>query len=285
MTVPSITLHNGVEIPQVGLGVFLMEDANETDWAVKQALHVGYRHFDTAAAYGNEEVLGKALKEGGITREDLFITSKLWNNMQGYEKTKIALQETLDKLGTDYLDLYLIHWYGKDVQGSWQAMEELYEAGKIKAIGVSNFMIEHLESMKEYAKVKPMINQIETHPYFPQNELHGYMKNEEIVHEAWGPLSQGKSDLLMHPVLKELGEKYGKTSAQIVLRWHIERDTVIIPKSVNPGRIAENISLFDFELTSEDMEKIAEINVETRFGRIPNDHEFIEKTSKWKTSK
>lgn len=280
MSVPTIALHNGYEIPQIGLGVFLMEDPEETKWAVKQAVHTGYRHFDTAAAYGNEEVLGEALKETGVVREQLFITSKLWNNMQGYDKTKQALQETLDKLGTDYLDLYLIHWYGVDVKGSWQAMEELYEAGKIRAIGVSNFTIEHLESMKEYAKIKPMINQVESHPYFPQNELRDYLKKEGIAHEAWGPLSQGKSDLLLHPSLQEIGVKYDKTPAQIILRWHIERGTVVIPKSVNPGRISENFNIFDFSMDEEDLAKIAEINIETRFGRIPNDHEFIERTSK-----
>lgn len=280
MTVPVITLNNGLEIPQIGLGVFLMTDENETDWAVKQAIYAGYRHFDTAAAYGNEAVLGKALKESGIIREQLFLTSKVWNNMQGYEKTKQAFEESCEKLGTDYLDLYLIHWYGLDVKGTWQAMEELYEAGRIKAIGVSNFTIEHLESMKEYAKIKPMVNQIETHPYFPQNELRAYMEKEGIAHEAWGPLSQGKTDLLFHPVLQELADKHDKTTAQIVLRWHIERGTIIIPKSVNPGRINENISITDFSLTAEEMEKIAGIDMNTRYGRIPNDHEFIERTSK-----
>ena len=280
MTVSTITLHNGLAIPQVGLGVFLMQDESETAWAVKQAIQVGYRHFDTAAAYGNEAVLGQTLKDCDVCREDLFLTSKVWNNMQGYEKTKQAFQESIDKLQTDYLDLYLIHWYGLDVKGTWQALEELYKAGKIKAIGVSNFTIEHLESMKEYATIKPMINQVETHPYFPQDELHEYMAKEGIVHQAWGPLSQGKSDLLLHPVLKEIGDRYGKTPAQVVLRWHIDRQTVIIPKSVNPGRIAENINLFDFALTEEDMAKIADMNVETRFGRQPNDHDFIEKTSK-----
>ena len=166
------------------------------------------------------------------------------------------------------------------MKGTWQALEELYQAGKIKAIGVSNFTIEHLELMKEYATIKPMINQVETHPYFPQDDLREYMAKEGIAHQAWGPLSQGKSDLLLHPVLKEIGDRYGKTPAQVVLRWHIDRQTVIIPKSVNPGRIAENINLFDFALTEEDMAKIADINVETRFGRQPNDHDFIEKTSK-----
>lgn len=279
MHVPEIVLHNGVAVPQVGLGLFLMQDAEEAKWAIKNAVATGYRHFDTAAAYGNEAVLGEALRETGVIRENLFITSKVWNNMQGYTKTKQAFQESLDKIGTDYLDLYLIHWYGKDVQGTWQAMEELYQEGRVRAIGVCNFTIQHLESMRPYAKVKPMVNQVETHPYFPQDELRDYLRLEGIAHEAWGPLSQGKSDLLFHPVLQELGEKYKKTPAQIVLRWHVDRGSIVIPKSVNPGRIKENFEIFDFSLRPEEMTAIASINTETRFGRAPDDKEFIEKTS------
>lgn len=279
MHVPEIVLHNGVAVPQVGLGLFLMQDAEEAKWAIKNAVATGYRHFDTAAAYGNEAVLGEALRETGVIRENLFITSKVWNNMQGYAKTKQAFQESLDKIGTDYLDLYLIHWYGKDVQGTWQAMEELYQEGRVRAIGVCNFTIQHLESMRSYEKVKPMVNQVETHPYFPQDELRDYLRLEGIAHEAWGPLSQGKSDLLFHPVLQELGEKYKKTPAQIVLRWHVDRGSIVIPKSVNPGRIKENFEIFDFSLRPEEMTAIASINTETRFGRAPDDKEFIEKTS------
>lgn len=279
MPIPDITLSNGVKIPQVGLGIFLMKEEEEATWAIKNAVSSGYRHFDTAAAYGNEAVLATALKEAGLAREKLFLTSKVWNNRQGYEKTKQAFQESLDQLETDYLDLYLIHWYGTDVEGTWKAMEELYEEGKIRAIGVSNFTVEHLESMKKYARLMPMVNQVETHPYFPQDELRAYLAKEGIAHEAWGPLSQGKSDLLLHPVLKEIGDKYGKTPAQIVLKWHTVRNTVVIPKSVNPGRIAENIDLFDFSLTAEDMQQIDGINIETRYGRSPDDKEFIEKTS------
>lgn len=279
MEVPEIVLHNGVAVPQIGLGLFLMQDEEEAKWAIKNAVATGYRHFDTAAAYGNEEALGEALRETGVIRENLFLTSKVWNNMQGYEKTKQAFQESLDKIGTEYLDLYLIHWYGKDVQGTWQAMEELYQEGRVRAIGVCNFTMEHLESMRSYATIKPMVNQVETHPYFPQDELRDYLRLEGIAHESWGPLSQGKSDLLFHPVLKELGEKYGKTPAQIVLRWHVDRDSIVIPKSVNPGRIKENFAIFDFSLTSEEMIAIASISTETRFGRNPDDKEFIEKTS------
>lgn len=280
MTIPNITLYNGVKIPQVGLGVFLMEEEEEAKWAIQRAIKTGYRHFDTASIYGNEEFLAKVLMETEIDRKDFFLTSKVWNNRQGYDKTKEAFQETIDKLQTDYLDLYLIHWFGVDVPGTWRAMEELYEEGKIRAIGVSNFTIEHLESMKEFAQIMPMINQVETHPYFPQNELREYLRQEGIAHQAWGPLSQGKSDLLLHPVLQEIGEKYGKTPAQITLKWHTERDSIIIPKSIHSGRIAENFNLFDFMLTPEDMEAIDGMNIETRFGRNPLDKEFIERTTK-----
>lgn len=269
--IPTKTLANGLEIPQVGLGLFLMTDVDESVSAIKHAAEVGYRHFDTAAVYKNEPILAQALKETGLAREDLFITSKVWNDMQGYDKTKQAFEETLQKLKTDYLDLYLIHWYMADesVKGSWQALEELYKTGKVKAIGVSNFSINQLEKMKGYAEIMPMVVQVETHPYFPQDELRNYLEKENIQHESWGPLGQGKSDLLSEPILIELAEKYDKSPAQIVLRWHIERGSVIIPKSSHPGRITENSALFDFELTAGDMQAIKEINTETRYGRDP----------------
>ena len=274
MATPVITLANGIEIPQVGLGIFLMTNENETAWGIQHALKVGYRHFDTAAVYGNEAVLGRALKEAGIAREDLFLTSKVWNDKQGYETTKQAFNESLEKLQTDYLDLYLIHWHGPNVKETWCAIEELYAEGKVKAIGVSNFSINHLEAMKAYATVMPMINQVETHPYFPQDELRDYLKKEKIHHESWGPLSQGKTDLLLHPILAEIGKKYGKTPAQVVLRWHIDRGSIVIPKSVNPNRIHENFALFDFALTEDDMKAIAKLNIETRYGRDPENTGF-----------
>ena len=279
MTISTVSLHNGLSVPQVGLGVFLITDEQDLSKTVMSAIESGYRHFDTATAYGNEEALGEALKQSGVPREELFLTTKVWNNMQGYEKTKEALEISLEKLGTDYIDLYLIHWFGKDVTGTWKAMEELYKAGKIKSIGVCNFDIDHLKELLAVAEIKPMINQVETHPYFPQDELRAFMDEHDIKHEAWGPLSQGKSDLLVNPVIEELAAKYEKTSAQIVLRWHLERGTIIIPKSTNAGRILENISLFDFSLTEEDMAAMKGINTETRYGREPRDLEFIEKTS------
>lgn len=274
MATPTVKLANGLEIPQVGLGLFLMTHQDETAWAIKQALKVGYRHFDTAAVYGNEAVLGQALVDSGIPREELFLTSKVWNDMQGYETTKQAFYESLEKLQTDYLDLYLIHWHGPKVRETWQALEELYQEGKIKAIGVSNFSINHLEAMKEYATIMPMVDQVETHPYFPQDELRAYLAKENIRHESWGPLSQGKTDLLLHPTLAKLAETYQKTSAQIVLRWHVDRGSIVIPKSVNPGRINENFDIFDFNLTEADMAEIAKMNIETRYGRNPENTGF-----------
>lgn len=275
----SYELYNGVKIPKLGLGVFLMKDELELVEAIKSAVEFGYRHFDTAKIYENEQYLARGLKEAGIPREEVFLTSKVWNYDQGYEQTKMAFQESLDKLETDYLDLYLIHWPAAKFVDSWRAMIELYEAGKIKAIGVSNFQIHHLEELRNVGLLQPMINQIETHPEFPQNELHEYMKKNGIIHEAWGPLGQGKSDLLSNPILIEIGENYHKTPAQVVLRWHLERGEVIIPKSVHRKRIKENSELFDFSLTQEDMNKIALLNTGTRYGGDPDNQERLRETS------
>ena len=277
--VESIELYNGVKIPKLGLGVFLMKDEAELVNAVKYAVEVGYRHFDTAKIYGNEEYLARGLKEAGINREDVFITSKVWNYDQGYEQTKIAFQESLDRLNTDYLDLYLIHWAAPKYIETWKAIVELYEEGKIKAIGVSNFQIHHLEELKNQELMQPMINQIETHPEFPQNELHDYMKQNGIIHEAWGPLGQGKSELLTHPVLMEIGQKYFKTPAQVIIRWHLERGEVVIPKSVHENRILENSDVFNFSLTEEEMKQIDSLETGTRYGSHPDDQERLAETS------
>ncbi|APB36872.1 aldo/keto reductase [Heyndrickxia coagulans] len=278
-TIPNLKFNNGVEIPQLGLGVFLVKEENELKNAVKAALETGYRHIDTAMIYGNETYVGEAIRESGVDRKEIFITSKVWNYDHGYEETKAAFQASLDRLGTDYLDLYLIHWPSPKYIETWKAMEELYHEGKIKAIGVSNFQIHHLEDLLAHSEVVPVINQIETHPEFPQNELHAFLKQHNILHEAWGPLGQGKNNLLEQPVLVELGKKYGKTPAQIVLRWHVERGIVVIPKSVTPSRIKENSEIFDFSLTPEDMEKIASLNTGKRYGRNPDDEEFLAQTS------
>ncbi|MFL2100704.1 aldo/keto reductase [Desemzia sp. FAM 23991] len=275
----SITLYNGVEIPKLGLGVFLMKDEEELVEAVKAAVEVGYRHFDTAKIYGNEEYLARGLKESGITREEIFLTSKVWNYDQGYEETKAAFQESLDRLDTDYLDLYLIHWAAPKYVETWKALVELYEEGRVKAIGVSNFQTHHLEELKKQELMQPMINQIETHPEFPQNELHEYMKENGIIHEAWGPLGQGKTDLFNQPIIVELAAKYGKTPAQVILRWHLERGEVIIPKSVHANRIKENSEIFDFSLTAEEMEQMKSLDTGVRYGSDPDDQERLKETS------
>ena len=256
-----------------------MKDEKELSEAIRVALEAGYRHFDTAMIYENEAILGQALKKSGLPREELFLTSKVWNYDHGYEQTKNAFQASLDRLGTDYLDLYLIHWASADYIETWKAMEELYNAGKIKAIGVSNFQIHHLEDLMAHTEIIPMINQVETHPAFPQDELRAFMAQHAIIHEAWGPLGQGKNDLLAQPVLLELAEKHGKSPAQIVLRWHIERGVVVIPKSVTPIRIRENRDIFDFSLSTEDMDKIATLNTGERYSADPDDQEFLARTS------
>lgn len=276
--VESIDLYNGVKIPKLGLGLFLMKDEAELVNAVKYAVEVGYRHFDTAKIYGNEKYLARGLKEAGINREDVFITSKVWNYDEGYEQTKVAFQESLDRLDTDYLDLYLIHWATPKYIETWKALVELYEEGKIKAIGVSNFQIHHLEELKNQGLMQPMINQIETHPEFPQNELHEYMKENGIVHEAWGPLGQGKSELLNHPILIEIGKKYFKTPAQVIIRWHLERGEVVIPKSTHENRILENSNVFNFSLTDEEIHQIDSLETGTRYGSDPDDQERIQQT-------
>lgn len=277
--VESIELYNGVKIPKLGLGLFLMKDEDELVNAVKYAVEVGYRHFDTAKIYGNEEYLARGLKEAGIKREEVFITSKVWNYDQGYEQTKIAFQESLDRLNTDYLDLYLIHWAAPKYVETWKAIVDLYEEGKIKAIGVSNFQIHHLEELKSQGLMQPMINQIETHPEFPQNELHEYMKENGIIHEAWGPLGQGKSELLDHPILGEIGQKYFKTPAQVIIRWHLERGEVVIPKSVHDNRILENSDVFNFSLTEEEIQQINSLETGIRYGSDPDDQVRLQETS------
>ena len=277
--IKNITFSNGVTIPQLGLGVFKMKDEKELSEAIRVALEAGYRHFDTAMIYENEAIVGQALKESSIPREEIFLTSKVWNYDHGYEETKAAFQASLDRLGTDYLDLYLIHWASANYIETWKAMEELYNAGKIKAIGVSNFQIHHLEDLMSHTEIIPMINQIETHPAFPQDELRAFMAQHAIIHEAWGPLGQGKNDLLTQAVLLELAEQYGKTPAQIVLRWHIERGIVVISKSVTPSRIRENRDIFDFSLSKEDMDKVATLNTGERYSGNPDDQEFLTRTS------
>lgn len=259
------TLSNGVKMPMEGFGVFQVEDAAVCEQAVLDALKAGYRLIDTAAAYFNEEAVGNAvgvaIRESGIPREELFITTKLWIQDAGYENAKKAFQVSLDKLGLDYIDLYLIHQPMNDYYGSWRAMEELYEEGKIKAIGVCNFYPERLTDLCLNAKIKPMVNQVELHPFFAQMGALGTMKEFGVQPEAWGPMAEGKHGIFTHPVLTEIGAKYGKTAAQAALRWNVQRGVVIIPKSTHKERIEENLNIWDFKLSDEDMDAIAALDL------------------------
>ncbi|KQL50660.1 glyoxal reductase [Heyndrickxia shackletonii] len=271
------TLHNGVKMPWFGLGVFKVEEGQELVQAVKNAIKHGYRSVDTAAIYGNETGVGKGIlegiKEAGISRDDLFITSKVWNDDLGYDSTLKAFETSLDKLGLEYLDLYLIHW---PVEGkykeAWRALETLYKAGKVKAIGVSNFQIHHLEDLLKDAEIKPMVNQVELHPRLTQKELLSYCLENDIQLEAWSPLMQGQ--LLDLPELKVIAEKYNKSIAQIILRWDLQNGIVVIPKSTKEHRIIENANVFDFTLSNEDMKAIDALNQNHRVGPDPDNFDF-----------
>ncbi|GIO28356.1 aldo/keto reductase [Ornithinibacillus bavariensis] len=271
------TLHNGVEMPWFGIGVFKVEEGPELVNAIKFAIKHGYRSIDTAAIYGNEAGVGQAIKEGmeeaGISREELFITSKVWNSDLGYESTIQAFETSLNKLGLDYLDLYLIHW---PVEGkyklAWRALETLYKEGKVKAIGVSNFQVHHLQELMKDADIKPMINQVEYHPRLTQMEVKTFCQSNGIQLEAWSPLMQGQ--LLDQPILSDIAKKYNKTVPQIILRWDLQNGVVTIPKSTKEHRIVENANIFDFELSKEDMERIDDLNQNHRVGPDPDNIDF-----------
>ncbi|WP_273852675.1 aldo/keto reductase [Guptibacillus spartinae] len=267
------TLHNGVEMPTLGLGVWKMENNDEVKTAVNAAIDAGYKAIDTAAAYKNEEGVGAAIKENSTPREELFITSKVWNDDQGYDSTLKAFDDTVSKLGVDMLDLYLIHW---PVEGkykeTWKAMEKLYNDGRVRAIGVSNFHPHHLEDLMKDAEIKPMVNQVEFHPLLNQKELRTYCKQHSIQMEAWSPLAQGK--LLDHEVVKEIAEQHGKSTAQVIIRWDLEHEVVTIPKSSNPERIKQNFDVFDFELTPDNIRALDELNENERMGPDPDNFDF-----------
>lgn len=268
-----VRLNNGVEMPWLGLGVFRAEDGKEVENAVLTALQHGYRSIDTAAVYQNERGVGLGLKKSGLPREEVFLTSKVWNSDQGYKTTIEAFEESLERLQTDYLDLYLIHWpKGQRSVESWKAMEELYEKGLIRAIGVSNFLVHHLKEFLPECKVVPAVNQVEFHPELIQPELLEYCKNKGIQPEAWSPIMKGK--VLNIPVLRALAAKYGKTPVQIVLRWDIQKGVITIPKSVKPERIISNADIFDFELSDEDMAKIDRLDKNQRIGGHPDFIDF-----------
>ncbi len=254
-----VTFNNGLEMPIEGYGVFQV-DPKETERCVLDALETGYRSLDTAATYGNEEGVGNAIKKSGVPREEIFLTSKLWVADQGYDKAKKAFAKTLDKLGTDYLDLYLIHQPLGDYYGSWRAMEELYKEGKIKAIGVSNFDSTRLVDLIINNEVVPAVNQIELHPFLQQKETQKVMQEYGVKVESWGPLAEAKHDILKDEMLKKIADKYNKTVAQVILRWHLEQGIIIIPKSVRKERMEENLDVHDFSLDKADMEEIAALD-------------------------
>jgi diketogulonate reductase-like aldo/keto reductase len=265
----TVTLHNGVKMPWLGLGVFKVSEGEEVVESVKAAIRNGYISIDTAAIYKNEEGVGQAIRESGVPREELFITSKVWNSDQGYETTLQAFETSLNKLGLDYLDLYLIHWPGVDkYKDTWRALERLYKDGRVRAIGVSNFLIHHLEELMSDCEIKPMVNQVEFHPHLTQKELLAFCKKEGIQMEAWSPLKQGQ--LLNELVLVDIAHKYNKSVAQVILRWDLQHEVVTIPKSIKEHRIIENADIFDFELTQEDMDKIDALNQDSRAGSHPD---------------
>ncbi|WP_431522098.1 aldo/keto reductase [Guptibacillus hwajinpoensis] len=259
-------------MPWFGLGVFQVDDGDEVISSVKAAIEAGYKSIDTAAIYGNEEGVGQAIAESHVPREELFITTKLWNSEQGYEPTLAAFEESLKKLKLDYVDLYLIHWplpaKGK-YKETWKAFEKLYQDKRVRAIGVSNFKEHHLEDLIADCKVKPMVNQVEYHPRLNQSNLHEYCKINDIQLEAWSPLMQG--GLLDNPVIEEIASKYGKSPAQVILRWDLQNEVVTIPKSTKAHRISENANVFDFELSREDIENINELNQDKRIGPDPDE--------------
>jgi len=268
-----VLLNNNVKMPYFGLGVFLTPEGKEVINAVKYALDCGYRHIDTAALYNNEKGVGTAISESNVPRKDVFVTSKVWNSDQGYSSTLKAFETSLHKLGFDYLDLYLIHWPIKNkIKDTWKALETLYKQGRVKAIGVSNFMKHHLDEILSIAEIKPMVNQVEFHPYLIQQDLIDYCNSNQIQYEAWSPLIRGRIDEV--ELIRKLAKKYQKSPAQIVLRWDLQKGVVTIPKSVKPERILSNSQIFDFKLESEDVKMIDRLERKERIGPDPDDIDF-----------
>ncbi len=269
----TFTLHNGVKMPYFGLGVYLSEDGKEVINAIKYALETGYRHIDTASIYNNEEGVGTGIKESNVSRKDIFVVSKVWNSDQGYENTLKAFEKSLNRLELDYLDLYLVHWPvdGK-YKDTWKAMEYLYKQKRVRAIGVSNFMQHHLEDLLDIAKIVPMVNQMEFHPYLVQQSLLDFCSDKKIQYEAWSPMMQGK--IFGIDTFKELANKYDKTIAQIVLRWDLQKGVITIPKSSKRERILANADIFDFKLTLEDMANLDSLDRGQRYGPDPDNFDF-----------
>ena len=276
--IPQIMLNNGRTIPQLGFGVFLIEPENTTE-AVTLALQAGYRHIDTAQGYGNEREVGEAIAKSGLDRGDVFITSKLANDSHRPDDARLAFEVSLDALGFDYLDLFLIHWplptrYDGDYVSTWQTLEEFYRDGRARSIGVSNFQPHHLRRLHAECEITPAADQIEVHPYLTQQPVREFCAEHQIAIEAWSPLARG-GDLLSDPVVVSIAQAAGKTPAQVVLRWHIERGDIVFPKSVTPARIKENIDIFDFELSGQDVETITSLNRDQRTGPDPDKFDLV----------
>lgn len=276
------TLNNGVKMPLVGLGVMEIENGEAGEQVILNALDAGYRMIDTASVYFNEETVGNAIRKSRIPREEIFVTSKFWAQDAGYENTKKAFQLTLDKLGLDYLDLYLVHVPFGDYYGSWRAMEELYEAGKIRAIGVCNFYPARLADLCMNVKIKPAVCQVELHPFYQQKNAIENMKNFHVQPEAWSPLAHGRFHIFSNDVLKEIADKYGKSISQVVIRWNVQRGVAVIPKSVKKERITENFNIWDFSLTDEDMEKISRLDLGHTEAEDPTSLETAIGANQWK---
>ena len=275
-SVPSLTLNSGHTIPQLGLGVFKVP-ADDAERVVSEALEVGYRHIDNAAIYNNEEGVGRALASCGIPRDELFVTTKLWNADQGKDTARPALHASLDRLGLDFVDLYLIHWPSPQralYVETWLAFEELRDEGLARSIGVSNFEPEHLEQLAEHSGVTPAVNQVELHPAFQQRRLRDFLEPRGILTESWGPLGQGKYSLDELPGLPQLAEKHGKSIAQVVLRWHIQEGLIVFPKTIQRERLQENIDIFDFVLDDDDMAAMRAMDRDMRVGTHPNEAKF-----------
>ncbi|WP_276692185.1 aldo/keto reductase [Acidaminococcus massiliensis] len=277
-----VVLNNGVVMPLEGFGVFQIPDPAECEEVTWGALKAGYRLIDTAAAYGNEEAVGRAIRKSGIPREEIFVTSKLWVQDYGYEKGKAGLEQSLEKLGLDYLDLYLLHQPVGDVLGSWKALEEAYQDGKIRAIGVANFYPAPLADFCETVEILPAVDQVELHPFFAQPKALENMKAYGVQPQAWGPLAEGKHNIFTHPVLTAIGQKYGKTATQVALRWNVQRGVSIIPKSVHCDRIKQNLDIWDFQLTEEDMAQIGTLDLGHSEIVDHGDPAFIQMLHHWK---
>lgn len=268
-------LNNGIEIPALGLGVFRMDNEKEAYNSVRKAIDLSYRHIDTAKVYENEAPIGRAIRESGVSREQLFVTTKLWNEDIANDNAQKAFDTSLRTLGLDYVDLYLVHWPIKDKYVSvWKEMEKIAQSGKARAVGVSNYQENHLQEIINLKSLVPAVNQIELHPYLSQQPLVEFCTQYDIKIESWSPLCANKNNLLQEPSLIEIGEKYSKTAAQVVLRWNIERGLIVIPKSSNPKRQAENLDVFDFQLTVDDMQKIDALNKDLRVGPHPDEVGF-----------